>query len=310
MFTLAHVSDIHLAPLPAPGIAALCSKRVLGYLSWRLNRHRVHSEALAELICRDVRAMAPDHVAVTGDLVNISLTAEFQAARTWLEGFGAPDWISVVPGNHDAYVPVAWNRGIGQWADYMAGDEQDSEPFPFVRRRGEMAIIGVSTAVATAPFLAAGSLGGAQIAALDARLAALSAEDPKPCRIVLIHHPPFPGQNSARKGLRDAGELAEVLRRHAPDLVLHGHNHRPMTAWLEGGAQPVPALGVASATAVETRGHKPLASYNLYRLTRGEHGWAIKVDVRAYDPGRKAFVDGGSVMLQSPGASVSAGAAA
>jgi 3',5'-cyclic AMP phosphodiesterase CpdA len=55
----------------------------------------------------------PDHVALTGDLINLSLQAEYRLAAKWLAALGDPDWITFVPGNHDAYVPFPWDTGWG-----------------------------------------------------------------------------------------------------------------------------------------------------------------------------------------------------
>ena len=55
-------------------------------------------------IVGDLKAQAPDHIAVTGDLVNISLAAEYAPARAWLDALGPPQDVTLVPGNHDAYV--------------------------------------------------------------------------------------------------------------------------------------------------------------------------------------------------------------
>src|SRR5258708_2385595 len=104
MFVLAHLSDPHLGPLPQPRLSELASKRLLGYLNWRRNRHLVHRAEVLDAITRDLRAARPDHIAVTGDLVNIALPFEFERARGWLGSLGSPADVSVVPGNHDAYV--------------------------------------------------------------------------------------------------------------------------------------------------------------------------------------------------------------
>ena len=106
-FVLAHLSDPHLGPLPRPGARELASKRLIGYINWRRNRHRIHRRDALDAITRDLRGEQPDHVAVTGDLVNIALPAEFVHARHWLEVLGRPADVSVVPGNHDAYVATA-----------------------------------------------------------------------------------------------------------------------------------------------------------------------------------------------------------
>src|SRR5712691_893669 len=156
-FVLAHLSDPHLGPLPPPGVRELASKRLFGYINWRRSRRRLHR--------RDA------HVAITRDLVNIALPAEFAHARHWLETLGRPADVSVVPGNHDAYVAAAGLHRDQQWSPYMAGDVpiDDSNSvgtFPYLRRRGPVALIGVSTAIATPPFIATGKLGEQQIACI------------------------------------------------------------------------------------------------------------------------------------------------
>ena len=40
---------------------------------------------------------------------------EIDAARIWLEALGTPHDVSVVPGNHDAYVPGALDKVLGAW---------------------------------------------------------------------------------------------------------------------------------------------------------------------------------------------------
>ena len=152
MFVLAHLSDPHLAPLPRPHWRELAGKRMLGYLHWRKTRHRIHRAGQVEALVRDLLAQAPDHVAVTGDLVNIALEAEFLQARAWLHGLGAPHDVTLVPGNHDAYVRAAL-AAHATWQDFMRDDSANAPAprFPFVRRRGPLALIGLSSAVPTSP---------------------------------------------------------------------------------------------------------------------------------------------------------------
>ena len=55
--------------------------------------------------------------------------------------------MTVIPGNHDAYVRSMIEQAAASWGDYMCGDG-DAEPrMPFVRRRAGVALIGVSTAM-------------------------------------------------------------------------------------------------------------------------------------------------------------------
>lgn len=290
MFTLAHLSDVHLAPLPRVAPGKLLNKRFFGFQSWRRNRVRVHFREIADAIRDDINQAAPDHVAITGDLVNIALEEEFSQAAGWLQAFGPPDHISVVPGNHDAYVPVPFETGIGLWRDYMAGDHlttnDEAIVFPYLRRRGDIAIIGLSTSVPTAPLSARGWLGEEQVAALAELLDHMA--DEKLFRVILIHHPPLPAQNPWRKAMADTNQFVDVVRKHGAELVLHGHNHRQMLAHIECDHDRIPVFGVASASARQSILH-PAAHYNLYRIQRANDEWACEVTVRAWQDQRGCF---------------------
>jgi 3',5'-cyclic AMP phosphodiesterase CpdA len=277
-FTLAHLSDPHLPPLPAPRLFELAGKRALGYLNWTRNRHRFHRRDVVDVLMSDLQAQVPDHVAITGDLVNLALEAEFAPAKAWLESVGPPERVTVVPGNHDAYVRATDHRFAESWGSYLAGDntgDQSGNIFPALRRRGPLALIGVSTAVPTPPLMATGWLGRSQMDALERMLAALAAE--RAFRILLIHHPL---RSSARaKRLTDSPELLALLKRHGVELVLHGHDHVHSTIWIEGPAGQIPVIGVPSASAL-AHGRYPHAAYNLFSITRDGDGWRCQQTVR------------------------------
>src|SRR3954451_16367851 len=147
-FTLAHLSDPHLSPLPVARLRDLAGKRALGYLNWTRNRHRFHRRDVLDALVSDMQAQAPDHIAITGDLVNLALEAEFAPARAWLESVGAPDRVTVIPGNHDAYVRVTHHLFREAWGDYLDSDAAagGSVTFPSLRRRGPLALISLSSA--------------------------------------------------------------------------------------------------------------------------------------------------------------------
>lgn len=281
MFTLAHLSDLHLGPLPGGEWTDYLSKRAIGFLSWRLKRVHIHQPEIAAALVADVKAHGPDHVAVTGDLVNIALPDEFVAAAKWLKNFGPPDWITVVPGNHDAYVGVPWAAGAGLWSDYMTGDlripsQDKAAPFPFVRQRRNITLIGLSSAIPQGWRRAGGELGARQLAALARILADLGTRGY--FRIILIHHPPLPGQAPRRKELADAPALKAVLQEHGAEMVLHGHNHWHLHEAL--GATHI--IGVPSASAFGGDG-QPGAAWNLYRIERRAGLWQAAVTIRAWD---------------------------
>src|SRR3954469_25348631 len=121
-FSLAHLSDPHLPPMPVASLRELAGKRVLGYVNWKRNRHAVHRAEVLDALVSDMQAQQPGHIAVTGDLVNLSLEAEFAPARAWLESVGPPDEVTVIPGNHDAYVRSTRHRFAEAWKEYLDGD--------------------------------------------------------------------------------------------------------------------------------------------------------------------------------------------
>src|SRR5207247_1587065 len=111
--TLAHLSDPHLPPLPAARLRDFAGKRALGYLNWTRNRHKYHRREVLDALVADMHAQRPDHIAVTGDLVNLALEAEFTPAQAWLESVGTPQRVTVVPGNHDAHVRATRHHFTG-----------------------------------------------------------------------------------------------------------------------------------------------------------------------------------------------------
>ncbi len=277
MFTLAHLSDPHLAPLPPPRWTELIGKRVTGYINWERKRRFIHDAAVLAAIVADVKTQSPDHVAVTGDITNIALAAEYRRGRDWLEQLGTAHDVTVVPGNHDVYVREAATFAARHWGPYMCGDD-GAEGFPFVRRRGNVVMIGISTGVPTAPFLATGWLGTRQLIALTATLKELKNEGL--FRIILIHHPPVT-EAAQHKRLFDAPVLKRIIADHGAELLLHGHDHLHMINWLNGpGGTRVPAVGVPSASA--TQGADESAAYNLYRIDGSRGAWQCELISRGF----------------------------
>jgi 3',5'-cyclic AMP phosphodiesterase CpdA len=273
MFRLAHLSDPHLGPLPEPRLRELAGKRVLGYLNWRLNRGRgALRPTEVDALIRDIRAHAPDHTCVTGDIVNLALDGELAPALEWLASIGRPAAVSVVPGNHDAYVRGALHRATEAWGPYLKPDEGEAGRFPYVRRRGRVAVIGLSSAVATAPFMATGTFDAGQALRLAATLDHLGREGL--FRVVLIHHPPTRGAIHWGARLIGADRLRAVLRRAGAELVLHGHTHRSSLEWLESPGGHIPVVGVPSASRSPGEGRAG-AGWNLFEIFGEPGAWSL-----------------------------------
>lgn len=278
MFTLAHLSDPHLAPLPVASFLELAGKRLTGWMNWQRRRRLVHDRGVLAEIVADMQAQKPDHIAVTGDIANIGLPAEFAQGRAWLASLGSAADVSLIPGNHDIYVAGCEELAARALGANMRGDED--EGYPYVRRRGPVALIGVSSGVPTAPFMATGEVGDAQRVKLALLLDRLKAE--KLFRVVMIHHPPV-SSSGHHKRLIDAEQLKAVIAAHGTELLLHGHDHLHMLNWLAGpDGSRVPALGVPSASAKPGMDHDA-AGYNLYRINGKNDRWSCKMISRGFN---------------------------
>jgi len=229
---------------------------------------------------------------VTGDLVNISLAGEYAPARAWLAALGSPRDVTLVPGNHDVYVRAAARHPQLYWGEYMRGDDAGETAFPFVRRRGPLALIGLSTAAPTAPFLATGRLGREQIARLPEALDRSNREGL--FRVVLIHHPPISKPARYLKRLLDGADFRAALARHGAELVIHGHDHAHSLIELEGPQRRIPVVGAPSAS--EARG-KHCAGYNLYRVEGGSGQWRCEAIWRSLARDGDAIVETKRIVL-------------
>lgn len=277
MFRLAHVSDIHLSPLPNLRKRDFATKRITGYLNWHFNRSHMHGVDVLTPLMDDVKAAQPDHLVVTGDLVNLALGPEFLATRHWLEKAGSPYDVSVVPGNHDAYVPGALLKACQAWCEYMTGDDglKGAKPhpetmFPYLRRRGPVAIIGVSSAVASAPFLATGRFREDEAVEVAALLK--QARDDGLFRVVLIHHPPFRFEDDASRRLYGIRLFQRTVLSAGAELVLHGHTHLNSWRMIGSGDQGIPVVGVPSASQ-GPGGLKPAARWNEFQISGEPGNW-------------------------------------
>lgn len=302
VFSLAHLSDPHLSTLTDVRPSQLFNKRLLGYLSWRRRRRHEHRPEVLDAAVSALRTVMPDHVVVTGDLTHIGLPQEFEQVRAWLEGLGRPQDVTVIPGNHEAYALSPFRETLARWMPYIESDPGEGQGgesdtlFPSVRVRGPLALIGLSSARPTAPFLADGSVGGVQLQRLEGILDATRARGL--VRVVSVHHPPLKGSVQARKRLRDAAALRKVLARCGAELVLHGHAHRPIWGHLSTQAGPLPVVGAASASELSDRPGRG-AQFHVYRFVRGTGGLEITARVYRYEQESRRFADPWERVLQA-----------
>lgn len=283
-FVFAHLSDPHLSSPAGVPLKQLANKRLLSYLSWRTGRRSEHRREVVDELVADLQALAPDHVVITGDMTHLGLPCEFRQVGLWLREVGPAERVTIVPGNHDQLVREDWDATFAHWGEYLASDRQrahipGSSRFPILRVRKQVAFIGLSTATPTAPLLATGRLGQAQLRALDRILADTGRRGLFRC--VMLHHPPDVGSMSWRKRLTDAGRLRAIVSQHGAELLLHGHAHSSRRGYFETPFGQVPLFGVPSASALGHGSGHP-ARYHLHRLVGDRQGWHLQTTIRAY----------------------------
>jgi len=292
----AHLSDWHATTLVGGGTELLRPKRLSGWASWGLSRRHRHSQRVLEAAFRDVQAQQVDQILVTGDLTHVSLEQEFRVAATQLAALGTPEEVFLIPGNHDCYVRVPKERSWDLWSPYLLGTRsEDLEPglreclvspgaeriaprhedYPTLRVRGQLAMIGLCSAIPTPTFRAGGWLGEAQLDRLERLLVA--THDRELFRVVMIHHPISEKGEPKRRALWDAEALRGVLERAGAELVVHGHKHRRRLNTLEGPTGPIPVIGVPSSSETGSRTEKR-AQYHIYTARSSDPTGRFELD--------------------------------
>lgn len=285
MFSIAHISDLHIPPLPRLQLNQLASKRLLGLFSWHHKWKSEHRQAILDALFAKLDEIKPDHICITGDITFTTDPAEVDQAVEWLARLGDPTRVSLIPGNHDAYVPGALDYALRQWSCWIQDDE-GQQGFPYLHRRGPVNIIGLSSAVVTPPLTSMGYLGNEQLEKTKALLGRINSE--RRTTLLLLHHAPHDGATGKSRALSNRRNLQAMLF-HAPvELILHGHLHYPVRATLDSVNGPIPVLGAASASA---RGkHKAVAHFHLIELETDAERPQLAVQHYHYVPESDRFV--------------------
>jgi 3',5'-cyclic AMP phosphodiesterase CpdA len=310
---IAHLSDLHLLALDGVSPHRFLSKRALGLANLLLHRKNEYRGEVAEAAVRDVNQQGVDHVVVTGDLTNLSLETELVRARELLArlALGA-EQVSIIPGNHDVYTHGAERAGRFEefLGAHLAGDAaagvgvagaaargaRGQAAYPYLRLRGPVAIVGLSSAVATAPLWASGRLGQPQLAALAEILR--RPEVMQRFVLVLVHHPPVPGvADGTLRRLEDAEAFRGVIRQARVDLVLYGHEHFAHRRSLPTLRGETPCLCAGSTSRVSQRRGK-MGRYNIYEV---DADGLRAIEARVYDPARGGFFASSEALAQVGG---------
>jgi 3',5'-cyclic-AMP phosphodiesterase len=215
--TIAQISDLHIK---RPGELAYA----------RVDTAAALARAIAQL---NALKPAPAIVVVSGDLVDRALPEEYAHLKELLAPLALP--LAVIPGNHDARVPL---RATFPQQPYA----RPEGALNFAIALGALDLILIDSSVPGEPF---GLLDAETIKWLEATLAR-STERPA---LLFLHHPPFATgiAHMDRQRLRNADDLAAIVRRHPRTrLVAAGHVHRATATMFAGVAATIcPALNHA-----------------------------------------------------------------
>lgn len=295
MMRIAHISDLHvLSRTGAEWRSIVFTKRITGYTNLLLHRGRVHRRRFLETVL-EAASQDVDHCVVTGDITNLGLEREYAEAKALLGAVARAVEVTVVPGNHDIYLPrISHERRFPQYfgqflhSDVPAlGCDLPVGPYPCIKLRGPVAIIAVSSGVPRPPFVAAGYVGAEQLAALAAVL--VHPEVARRTPVILIHHPPVDGRcrlAQLRDGLVDGAALRRLLAPLARGLVLFGHLHVRVRCRLPTAAGTLDVIG-ASGAALDHADPRIRAGFNRYEID--EEGRLAAIEALVIDREGRAF---------------------
>jgi 3',5'-cyclic AMP phosphodiesterase CpdA len=212
-------------------------------------------DALLTPLASVIAKLAPDLIAVSGDLTQRARTAQFQAARAFLDRLPMPQII--VPGNHDVPLHNVFGRFISPLTKYRRYITGDLEPF---YADDEIGVLGINTARSLT--FKRGRINSTQIDHAKERLCTL---DPKIIKIIVTHHPfDLPDRRASSELVGRADLAMDMLSACRCDLLLAGHLHisDAGSVAMRSVVGTHDAIVVQAGTATSTRARGELNSFN------------------------------------------------
>ncbi len=293
---LGHISDLHVLEVRDIRPWQFLNKRLLGSANLLMKRNKSHSTAVVERALHRLDDLGVDHIAITGDLTNLALPSEFDAARRVIATIpDSTQRVSVIPGNHDYYTPDAERdmRFERTFADYLTSDlpdYQEASGYPFCHLRDDVAIVGLNSGIATAPLYATGFVRKHELDAARALLA-----DPvvrERFVVVMIHHHLLPFEHSKVEYLRrlvNANEVLRTLREANVDLAIHGHNHHFSTISIPHlGGPGTMRICEAGSTSTTTYSDAVFGGkFNIYEISGGR---LVRIETHLFEASEDDFI--------------------
>lgn len=237
---------------------------------------RVNPALLGPLM-RTVQEIAPDLVAISGDLTQRARSHQFQQARSFLDALPKPQ--IVVPGNHDIPLHNIFARFFEPLTKYKRYITDDLQP---VYQDEEMIIIGVNTARSSV--FKGGRINRSQVTRLREKFCTYGKDVVK---AIVTHHPfDLPDGHTERDLVGRARMAMNALAECGADLFLAGHLHVSHTGHTKRyRIQGHSALVVQAGTATSTRERGEANSFNVLRIAYPE----ISVEKFGWNPVTGSF---------------------
>jgi 3',5'-cyclic AMP phosphodiesterase CpdA len=228
-------------------------------------------------LCEAINGVAPQVLALSGDLTQHALTTEFQEARALIDQLAGVR--IVVPGNHDLSFYNPWRRVVQRLALYKEYITRDLEPF---YKDDEIAVLGLNTA--RVPLFRGGHFSRGQLRKLESHMRELPEDV---TRILVTHHPfDLPGSYPASELVRGATRVMKRLLANV-DVMRAGHHHLSHSGAtatrykIEGYS----AVFVQAGTALSSRVRGEANSFNVLRIGAA----TMQIEVWGWDAGTKVF---------------------
>ena len=223
--------------------------------------------------------IAPDAIAVSGDLTQRCSNSEFQQARRYLDAMRDTAPVIVIPGNHDVrwIGAVARNFDFGllgnrsahefkysKYVRYISPELNPSLEVPGAVIAGCNTAHGISRGSLTRRFRDLGVIGHVNKRDLRKVEEAFENADPGAARVVMIHHNPIRGAASGRHGLANTKKALAAFSRLGAELILCGHDHQEAVHTVEQGEFGL-VISTAGTISNRLRAGRP-SSFNLVTI--------------------------------------------
>ena len=202
-------------------------------------------------------SLKPNLVICSGDLTQRARTAQFKAARAFLDKLPQPQL--VIPGNHDVPLYNVYDRFVNPLEKFEAIITAELEPFI---SDGEIAVAGINTARSLT--IKGGRIGREQVERLRTKMSQLPDSMLK---MIVTHHPfDVPDGDDEDDIVGRAKESLPVIAESGADVFLSGHLHKSHIGHsarrykLDNGYS---ALIVQAGTAISIRERGEENSFNL-----------------------------------------------